>query len=318
MAATRALPSVMTTAQARAFGVARLLRDGSYIRAARGLWMVVGSDPADPGTRVLLAITAAPDDAVVGGWAAARVHERRRLGRSEVPQFDGAWGSPDAPEPVLLLVPPETRLVARPFHRVVRTPVAAAERERVDGIEVTTPLRTAFDLARLSPLPQAVAAIDRLRALRLVDPDQLAELLEERRHLTGAARGRRAVALSTDGVESRQESAMRLLWCEAGLRPPTANAVIRDARGGFVARVDVLDPDVGLVGEYDGAVHASAQQRSSDAARQQRLERLGLVVVRATAADLATRAARAEWCRLLRDAHRRAVPRASAGAWTAH
>lgn len=315
MVTTDAVPGVLTTAQARAAGVSRLLRDGTYARVARGLWLVVGADPEDPDTRIRLATAGVPGDVVVGGWAAARLHEATRLRRGRPAQVDGRSGIPSRAEPVLVLVPPETRLVDRPFRRLLRTRVPARDRAEVAGVAVTAPDRTAVDVARLCPLSLAVPVLDRLRALGLVSAGSVAAALDRCGPLPGLHRARRALAFSVDGAESPQESAMRLLWCEAGLPVPESNAEILDGTGRFVARVDVLDTEAGLVGEYDGAVHASAGSRSADATRQQRLEQLGLVVVRATSVDLATPAARAAWCVRLREAHRRARAQPTGATW---
>lgn len=299
-------PAVLTTRAAAATGRSGLLRDGTYRRVAPGLHLVASADPDDPDVRVALASAALPPGTTLGGWAAARQHERRRAPRRDHLQIDGFTGIPPRPAPVLVLADPATRLVERPFRRVLRSRVAATEREVVDGLPVTSPLRTAFDIGRLDGLREAVAAVDRLRALGLVDPSELVRLIDEHAHWPGARRARRVLAFSSERVESAQESAMRVLWCEAGLPRPVSNPTIVDLDGAFVARVDVLDPDAGLVGEYDGAVHASARRRSTDAARQERLEQLGLVVIRATAVDLASEPARAAWCARLRHARARA------------
>ncbi|MFF1529793.1 hypothetical protein [Cellulomonas sp. NPDC058312] len=231
-------------------------------------------------------------------------------------QFDGWDRGRRAPRAVLLLAGRRTRLVDTPFRRLLRSPVGPDERCRVDGLVVTTPLRTAFDLARLTTVDEGVIALDRLRAIDVIDPDALARLVAERSRWQGSARARRVLALSADGVESPQESVLRLLWQEAGLPMPRCNASVFDGAGAFVARVDLIDPALGLVGEYDGAVHAAAQRRSRDAERQERLEALGLVVVRATATDVADGAGRDDWCARLRRAAARARLRTGPMPWT--
>jgi hypothetical protein len=266
-------------------------------------------------------------DVTLGGWAAARMHERavlaaapatprrprhagpRRGGPGEAPWFDG-WpihGRGSGPLPVLLLAPPEVRLAAGPGRRLVRSRVLPGERVEMTGMPVTGPLRTAFDLARFGPHEDAVVGLDRLRALGLLDVGDLDVLLRERRRWSGVAAARRALALSADGVESPQESRMRLVWLAAGLPVPRCNAVVLDAAGGFVARVDVLDTSSGLVAEYDGAVHSGADRRSTDAVRQERLQTVGIEVLRATSADLATPTSRARWQARARAARARAM-----------
>jgi hypothetical protein len=311
-----ALPAVMTTRQAAENGALALLRNGTYRRVGHGVYLVAGADRSDPDVRTAVATAGLPSGVVVGGWAAARVHERRSLRRGETALFDGGDRARGGPAAVLLLAGRRTRLVDTPFRQLVRSPVPPDERCRVDGLVVTTPLRTAFDLARLAPLDEGVVALDRLRAISAIDPDALGRLVAERSRWQGGARARRALALSADGVESPQESVLRLLWIEAGLPRPRCNVSVFDAAGAFVGRVDLIDPALGLVGEYDGAVHAAAQRRSRDAERQERLEALGLVVVRATATDVLDGAGRHSWSARLRRAAARARVRTGPRLWT--
>lgn len=313
-----ALPPVLTTAEARRRGVIALIRNGTYTRVSHGLHLVSGADETHPDVRIALATAGVAQRIVVGGWAAARLLERARAAdRSESPCFDGWDRAGRQPAPVPLLSGPETRLVETPFRRLTRSIVPAEERVRVGKVSITSPLRTAFDLARLSGLEDAVIALDRLRALGLVDVPGLVELLDGRSRWLGVGGARTALALSADGVESPQESVLRLLWREAGLPVPLCNPTVVDESGDAVARVDLLDPDVGLVGEYDGAMHASAARRTADARRQERLEALGLTVIRATAEDVSTEPARAAWRQRVRRAHERARARRPASpAWT--
>lgn len=312
-----ALPSVMTTAEARRRGVLALLRNGTYVRVTRAVYVVAGVDPEHPDVRIAVAAAGLPAGVVIGGWAAARLHERGRTGkRDDATYFDGLDRSGRVHQPVLLLSDRATRLVATPYRRLVRSGVPVEERQRIGRRLVTSPMRTAFDLARLSTREDAVVGLDRLRALGLVDPWGLKQMFDDRPRWWGVDRARRALALSADGVESPQESVMRLVWREARLPVPVCNATILDDTGDVVARVDLLDTGVGLVGEYDGAVHASARRRSADAARQERLEALGLIVVRATAEDMSTERGRAAWRVRLRQAYERARASGGPGRWS--
>jgi hypothetical protein len=178
---------------------------------------------------------------------------------------------------------------------VFRSRVPDDERVAHTGAHITAPLRTAFDLARLSSPAGAVTALDRLLTLGLVRRDDLRRMCAERARWRGVARVRRALALADHGVRSPMETLMRLEWLAAGLPRPRCNAVLEDDDGRFVAMVDLLDERTGLVGEYDGGHHASAEQRRTDAARRERLGALGLTVVTMTAADQRDAARRQEW-----------------------
>lgn len=327
------LPAVLATRDARAQGVLADVRAG-YVPAARGVHVVAGADVTDPDVRTAVAMARVPEAVTLGGWAAARLHERtalasvpasgsaRRRGRAghrqeEQPWFDGVpvHGRPGDDLPVLLLAPPEVRLAAGHGRRLVRSRVAPEEWVVAGGLPVTSVLRTAFDLARLGRAEDAVVGLDRLRVLGLLDAGELDALIRRRRGWLGVAAARRALALSADGVESPQESRMRLVWLAAGLPVPRCNAVVLDGAGRFIGRVDVLDEGSGLVAEYDGAVHAAADRRSADAARQERLQAAGLEVVRATSADLATAEARARWQSRAVAAHTRALAHRRRATW---
>ncbi len=85
---------------------------------------------------------------------------------------------------------------------------------------------------------------------------------------------------------SPQESWLRLVWLQAGLPMPLVNVPVFDRDGVFVGKPDLLDPASGLAGEYEGDQHRTdATQWRTDVGRYRRFERLGLLVVRATAAD---------------------------------
>src|ERR1700754_5119149 len=92
----------------------------------------------------------------------------------------------------------------------------------VDGMRVTTPERTALDLASRFPLEHAVAAVDALiqaTELKLTDVEQLVERYRGRRGIKPA---RAALGLVDGGAQSPKETWLRLLLIRAGLpRPQT-------------------------------------------------------------------------------------------------
>ena len=298
------------------------LRSAGFVRVTRGIYVPPNTDTAAPDTRLVALAERLPEGYAIGGWAAARVHEAHvRRGSGDLVVFDGVLPEMDSSArvslPILVCAPRSKRLRPIPGAVLFRSDLGSTEVQEVLGLPVTSPLRTAFDLARLWPTTPGVVALDRLRALELVSPEALSEIVEARPSWRGAPRARRATGLSEDGVESPRESMMRLLWLGARLPRPACNPVIRDQRGGFVARVDLLDDQVGLVGEYDGAEHASATRRQRDAARQELLEDVGLCVVRANDPDIATAAGRRSWQLRLRSAHVRARMLDRPRRWTA-
>ncbi len=315
--AQQTLPWILRTAHPEAHGISRAeAYGGEPVAAAHGVRALPGVVPTDPDARIAATALRLAPGCVIGGWAAARLHERAADPDDDLTVFTGEeWLERSAPDRldvgwstaarVLVCAPRPARLRPGDRARVFRSEVPPTDRTVVDGVPVTTPMRTAFDLARLWQQPAAVAAVDRLLHLGVVDLEEVRATALARHRSRGRPAALRVLTIADPGSESLQESALRMLWLDAGLPRPRCHPVIRDPRGAFVARVDLLDPDVGVVGEYDGESHADAAHRGKDARREQALEELGLVVVRATAADVATEPSSTAWQRRLRRAYRR-------------
>jgi hypothetical protein len=153
------------------------------------------------------------------------------------------------------------------------------------GVRVTTPLRTALDLARLEPRAEAVAWLDQFVRARLVTLD---ELRTAAAHLTGRdCRRVRAVVALVDGLAmSPQETRLRLLVLDSDLPRPVAQYEVHDAAGRFVAKVDLGWPEARVAVEYDGAWHGAAQQVGPDRRRLNALTAAGWTVVFVTAGEM--------------------------------
>lgn len=162
----------------------------------------------------------------------------------------------------------------------VRCHVAAlAEHEVrvVEGLRITAPARLFADLAAVLPLVDAVVLGDWLLRRRLVS----------REELEAAAHGRRDAELAAsyvrERVDSPMETRLRLLLVLAGIPEPQVNVDVHDARGTFVARVDLVWPGVRLAVEYDGQQHLTdTRQWERDVDRVGDLEDERWRVVRVT------------------------------------
>ena len=244
----------------------RRLHHGVHVDAAAG---------HDIATIIQAASLLLPPDGAIGGWAAAWWHG--------VDRIDGARGR----LPVLLCLPQPGRR-RRAGVASFRSALAPGDVVSVDGIRVTSPLRTCFDLVRRSvERDDRVAAIDAFRAAGLVSAADLVSYASERPGWRGVGRVMPAARLSAAGTESLPETLLRLAWvADARLPEPLVNPTIVDIRGRLAGRVDLFDPRSALVLEYDGGYHGRDRQRAPDNIRQQRLEQLGLTVVRFAHADL--------------------------------
>ncbi|NLF04448.1 MAG: DUF559 domain-containing protein [Actinomycetales bacterium] len=268
---------------------------GDYIKVHHDLYLDGSADPRDPDVRMRIAAHIAGTQAHLGGWAAARCYERNTLRQIGEPgairYFDGAVPWPDSDGElarVMLCMNRDANIRKVEGIRPLRSDLDETDIVTLDGFSITSPERTAFDLARTEPKWRAVAAVDRLAHLGIVDLAELRTYAQvmERRH--GIRKVTAVIRLADARAESPMESLTRLIWLEARLPVPSVNEEIFDDDGKFVARVDLRDPTRLLVAEYDGGHHASAARRQRDAARRQALEELGYTMVTITAADVAT------------------------------
>ena len=140
----------------------------------------------------------------------------------------------------------------------------AADICEIDGLLVTTPLRTACDLGRLLHQDQALAAIDALAALRRFSVEELVAQSERFKGYRGVCQLRLLAPLVEPDTQSPGESVLRLRWIGAGLPRPTAQVRVPSATGGWWY-LDLGIPDERFGAEYDGEEHhSSAADRSHD------------------------------------------------------
>jgi len=172
-----------------------------------------------------------------------------------------------------------------------------ADVEEVDGIAVTSPLRTCFDLMRNRLLVEAVVVADAFLYRGVVDPLRLALYCQERVRWPGVRRARLAVGLASAFARSAGESRLRAVLLLAGFEQPLVNVPVMDMSGRHVAT-----PDLQVHGkrwawlEYDGAYHEEARQHDADVRRENRLAVAsgGVPVLRYDARHVGTAAGRAQ------------------------
>jgi hypothetical protein len=290
----------LPTYEAQALDVTRGELAGPRWRAPhRGVQVPVGSDPKAPMQRIYDAAETLPVDGVVGGWAAAHL-----LGATDL---DGKGFSGSDKEALPLLLPKELHLARRKDVVHWRSPLDADDVVEVDGIRVTSPVRTAFDVGRRSrTLERGVASLDVMARQLGVSALEVSSYAREHRRAWGLPLLRRALPLVDGRSRSIGESRLRVLWIvEAGLSRPECNAYLIGGLGQVLGMPDLLLVEAGFVGEYDGAHHRDLEAHTLDNAREEDFESLGLVVVRATSLDLGPR--RQLTVRRLQAGHDRAV-----------
>ena len=149
----------------------------------------------------------------------------------------------------------------------------------IDGVRVTTPLRTAADLGcRLWP-PHALAAMDALARTHGFTPDDLQRLLRRYRRRRGVRQLRSLVPLVDARAESMPESWVRWFVVADGL--PCPELQVEVLVEGRWLRLDLGYPRARVAVEFDGEEfhHRTEEQREHDAARREALRRAGWIVI---------------------------------------
>lgn len=154
----------------------------------------------------------------------------------------------------------------------------------VDGIRVTAPHRTAFDIGRTQSLNTAVVLLDALAQATDFKVADVVALADGKPGFRGIRQLRRALTLVDGGAESPPETRLRLLLVGVGLPPPETQIPFYDEFGMVRIRVDMGWRAWKVAVEYDGVQHwADRRQRSWDIDRIAILESLGWAVVRVSA-----------------------------------
>jgi len=231
--------------------------------------------PADHGVLVTAARIVAPANATFCRLSAAWLYGIRVA---------------SAGEPAHLSVPRDSYFHRYNGLRVHRDDLPAQHMTRVKGFRVTTPARTAVDLARGPDLVSAVGHVDALLHAGITDLATVRDLLSRLPKIRGADRAARAFGLADERAESPLESRGRVVLVLGGLPVPAVQFEIHDNRG-LVARVDLAYPHLRLAIEIDGAWHAASTQLAKDRRRLNRIVAAGWTVLHFTASDLYQRPA---------------------------
>ena len=215
---------------------------------------------------------------------AAWLWSRRRgvvAGRSAAALHGAKWV--DASRPAELLWP--NRHPPKGIH-TWSDQWADDEIDVIDGMRVSTPARTALDLACRYPLDRAVAAIDalaRATQLKVADVELLADRYRGRR---GIRQARISLDLVDAGAESPRETWLRLLVIRHDFPRPQTQIPAYDEFGVLVAVFDLGWEDLKIAMDYEGAHHwMSADRINHDIRKAEAVTELGWIDLRVTADD---------------------------------
>src|SRR5262245_58494654 len=143
----------------------------------------------------------------------------------------------------------------------------------VEGVTLTSPLRTACDIGRLFNRDRAIGAIDALLRHGTFGLDHLLFEVERFKGMRGVRQLRALAPLGDARAESPGESTLRLRWLDEYTLPTPTPQVPIIVDGVEVYRIDLGVQELRYGCEYDGALFHGPGQRSKDRARRKDLFR---------------------------------------------
>lgn len=256
-----------TLKQARREGVSAhalgsLVREGLLRRPLRGVYVASQVPDSRDLRRQVLAL-AVPPGSVLTDWSATWF-----------------WTGLDHPAAHTEVVP--LSVFRFRGHDRLRNPmVVSGERwllpsdtvEVENGLRVSTPLRTAWDLGRFSPRIVAIGGMDGLARGDNFTRNQLVAGVERFARQRGVVQLRELAPLVDGRAESPGESALRLRWLDIpSMPPPEPQISVRDACGREWARLDLGVSALRFAAEYDGEEwHSAPEDRARDRRRRDEL-----------------------------------------------
>jgi hypothetical protein len=150
-----------------------------------------------------------------------------------------------------MVVPHGSTRVTNPGVRCRQAILSSWDVTEIDGVLLTTPLRTASDLLRRLYRPYALAAADGLAHAGLIELEPLWEFVARLKGYPGIVQARSLALLVEPLASSPGESWQRLRVIDAGFPIPQAQFLIVD-NFGRERWVDLAYPHLKIAMEYDG------------------------------------------------------------------
>jgi very-short-patch-repair endonuclease len=251
-----------------------VLQGPRFVRLFPDTYVCVSEDgPPDLALRSQAAYRYVEGTGVLSGYSAAEV-----LGAS--------CGPRDAPAEVT--VPPRGQRSASGLI-VHRARLAPGEITEVNGLQVTSPVRTAYDLARRGDLVERVVAVDRLANVHRFNPDLLLHFTARNRRARGNDLVPEVLAHADRRACSPMETRLRMLIVQAGLPKPEVQWVVQDEHSRTAVWLDLAWPDQMIGIEYEGENHTDPDQVLRDIGRYTALVDKGWRIYRYTKLEILRR-----------------------------
>ncbi len=156
------------------------------------------------------------------------------------------------------------------------------------GLVVTTPVRSLFfEMRHARGRLAALIAADMAAYSDLVSRSEAVAMAYANPGWDGIAQMRDPLDGMDENSWSPAEVVMRTVWCDVARLPrPLCNHPVFDRSGRHIGTPDLFDATLGVVGEYDSALHLEGAQRARDVHREGLFRAVGLEYVTMLAADL--------------------------------
>lgn len=256
----------LSTSEALARGITRgQLRGPRYRQVIRGFY-VTGESARDRFATIRAAVDAHPPGAYASHLSAARLYDL------PVPTTS------DEHVTVVHAADKRRRTAIR-----THSTSSPARLTRRHGILLSAPCDTFVALASMLDMVELVVVGDAMVKSKLAAVEELVAAAAAASG-KGCLRARKAAAYVREGVDSPQETRLRMLIVLAGLPEPKVNHIVRDQAGEWVMRFDLSYLKFRVIVEYDGRQHADdAPQWEGDLERREMLDQAGWKLVTVTA-----------------------------------
>ncbi len=244
------------------------LRTGRLFRVQRGVYGARAAQPGPLPRARAAVLSSGVLDAVASHHTAGRVF---------------GLAVPDRPAVEHITVRRELRRVRRRELHFHSRALALGDVLPRDGVALTSPARTVFDLAAYLPRREAVWCVDDALRRNVTTPSALMQVGERRLGGRGDALARERIAEADGVAESMLETIGRLALADGEVPLPQAQFKVHNDVGRLIARLDGAYPERRLAVEFDGqSFHSAPEAVFRDRRRQNSLELEGWRVLRFT------------------------------------